>query len=99
MLGTSAKAMRAAQTGLLWRVASTRMPTKWGMFDAIGYERDMSNDTRRVAPALEQSAQSQCTDAERRRGGCPTRLRGRTESALVSLPADQKGKNGPRTEP
>ena len=47
-----AKTMRAAQTGLLWRVASTRMPTKWGMFDAIGYERDVSNGTRRVETAL-----------------------------------------------
>src|SRR3981189_263160 len=48
----SAKTMRAAQTGPLWRVASTRMPTKWGMFDAIGYERDVSNGTRRVESAL-----------------------------------------------
>jgi GTP cyclohydrolase II len=48
----SAKTMRTAQTGPLWRVASTRMPTKWGMFDAIGYERDMSNGTRRVETAL-----------------------------------------------
>src|SRR6266852_4934973 len=48
----SANTMRAAQTGLLWRVASTRMPTKWGMFDAIGYERDVSNGTRRVESAL-----------------------------------------------
>src|SRR5260221_3565462 len=48
----SAKTMRAAQTGLLWRVASTRMPTKWGMFDAIGYQRDVSNGTRRVETAL-----------------------------------------------
>ena len=47
-----AKTMRAAQTGLLWRVASTRMPTKWGMFDAIGYERDVSKGTRRVETAL-----------------------------------------------
>src|SRR6202030_3171327 len=51
-LGMSAKTMRAAQTGLLRRVASTRMPTRWGMFDAIGYERDVSNGTRRVKSAL-----------------------------------------------
>src|SRR5438105_2074001 len=48
----SAKTMIAAQTGLLWRVVSTRIPTKWGMFDAIGYERDVSNGTRRVESAL-----------------------------------------------
>ena len=28
--------METAQTGTLWRIVSTRMPTKWGMFDAIG---------------------------------------------------------------
>ena len=44
--------MRAVQTGPLWRIASTRMPTRWGMFDAIGFERDVSNGTRRVETAL-----------------------------------------------
>jgi GTP cyclohydrolase II len=28
------------------------MPTKWGMFEAIGYERDVSNGTQRVETAL-----------------------------------------------
>jgi 3,4-dihydroxy 2-butanone 4-phosphate synthase/GTP cyclohydrolase II len=46
------KAMTIAQPGSLWRIASARMPTKWGMFDAIGYERDVSNGTRRVETAL-----------------------------------------------
>jgi 3,4-dihydroxy 2-butanone 4-phosphate synthase / GTP cyclohydrolase II len=44
--------MSTAQTGTLWRIASARMPTKWGMFDAIGFERDVSNGTRRVETAL-----------------------------------------------
>jgi GTP cyclohydrolase II len=44
--------MSAAQTGPLWRIVSTRMPTKWGMFNAIGFERDVSNGTRRVETAL-----------------------------------------------
>jgi GTP cyclohydrolase II len=44
--------MTAIPTGPLWRIASTRMPTRWGMFDAIGYERDISNGTRRVETAL-----------------------------------------------
>jgi GTP cyclohydrolase II len=48
----SAKTTRVAQTGPLWRIASTRMPTRWGMFDTIGYERDVSNGTRRVESAL-----------------------------------------------
>jgi GTP cyclohydrolase II len=30
-----------AQAGALWRIASTRLPTKWGVFEAIGYERDV----------------------------------------------------------
>jgi GTP cyclohydrolase II len=40
------------QAGPLWRIASTRMPTKWGMFNAIGYERDVSNGSQRVETAL-----------------------------------------------
>ena len=44
--------MRTSQIGPLWRIASTRMPTKWGMFEAIGFERDISNGTQRVETAL-----------------------------------------------
>src|ERR1700692_3044243 len=40
------------QVGPLWRIASARMPTRWGMFDAVGFERDISNGTRRVETAL-----------------------------------------------
>src|SRR6478672_6757097 len=42
----------AAQTGVLWRVATTRMPTKWGMFRATGYEREFANGNARVETAL-----------------------------------------------
>jgi len=44
--------MNIVQTEAVWRIASARMPTKWGMFDAIGYERDISNDPRRAETAL-----------------------------------------------
>ena len=44
--------MSTVQTGALWRIASTRMPTKWGMFDAIGFERDISDGARKVETAL-----------------------------------------------
>ena len=44
--------MDAVQTGTLWRVASTRMPTKSGMFDAIGFERDVWKGTRGIETAL-----------------------------------------------
>jgi GTP cyclohydrolase II len=36
----------------LWRIASTQMPTRWGMFEAMGFERDRSNGTRRAETAL-----------------------------------------------
>ena len=44
--------MRTAQIDPLWRIVSTRMPTKWGMFDAIGFERDGPNGIQRVETAL-----------------------------------------------
>src|SRR5437763_13141569 len=50
--GTKAKAMTTSQIGPLWRIASARMPTWWGTFDVIGFERDVSNGTRRVETAL-----------------------------------------------
>jgi GTP cyclohydrolase II len=52
MLGPKAKAMRTSQIEPLWRIASARMPTRWGAFDVIGFERDVSNGTRRVETAL-----------------------------------------------
>ena len=52
MPAMTAQTMSAVHTGTLWRIASARMPTKWGMFDAMGYERDVSNSTRRVETAL-----------------------------------------------
>jgi GTP cyclohydrolase II len=44
--------MTDIQVGPLWRIASARMPTRWGMFDAVGFERDVSNGTPRVETAL-----------------------------------------------
>ena len=41
-----------AETGILWRVATARMPTKWGMFRAIGFEREFANGIQRVETAL-----------------------------------------------
>src|ERR1700752_1068205 len=49
MLGTKAKAMSTSQIGPLWRIATARMPTRWGTFDVIGFERDVS---KRVETAL-----------------------------------------------
>jgi GTP cyclohydrolase II len=44
--------MGTVQFGALWRVASARMPTRWGMFEAIGFERDVANGSQRVETAL-----------------------------------------------
>ena len=44
--------MSTVQTAALWRIASTRMPTKRGMFHAIGFERDISDGARKVETAL-----------------------------------------------
>ena len=41
-----------APTGALWRIASTRLPTKWGMFEAMGFERDVRTGGRTVETAL-----------------------------------------------
>src|SRR4051794_26484715 len=44
--------MTDVHTWTLWRVASTRLPTRCGMFDAIGFERDISNGTQRIETAV-----------------------------------------------
>ena len=41
-----------AQVRTIRRVASTRMPTKWGVFRTLGFERELSNGSRRVETAL-----------------------------------------------
>jgi len=46
------RARATAQTGPLWRIASTRLPTKWGMFEAMGYEREQLTGGRTVETAL-----------------------------------------------
>jgi enoyl-CoA hydratase/carnithine racemase len=37
------------QAGPFWRIASARMPTKWGMFDAVGFERDVCEVARKLS--------------------------------------------------
>src|ERR1700688_2978625 len=41
-----------AYIGTVRRVASTRMPTRWGMFRALGFERDILNGVHRVETAV-----------------------------------------------
>src|SRR5437879_7827621 len=41
-----------AQVRTIRRVASTRMPTKWGVFRTLGFERVVSNRSRPVETAL-----------------------------------------------
>ena len=44
--------MRTAQVDPLWRIVTTRMPTKWGLFDAIGFERVERRPNARIETAL-----------------------------------------------
>src|SRR5882672_5380096 len=41
-----------AEIGTVRRVATTRMPTKWGIFQAIGFEREISNGSRLTETSL-----------------------------------------------
>ena len=41
-----------AQAETVRRVVSTRMPTRWGVFQALAFEREIANGTRRVETAL-----------------------------------------------
>jgi GTP cyclohydrolase II len=43
---------RAAPDESLRLVASTRMPTRWGEFQTIGFEREITNRRRRIETAL-----------------------------------------------
>jgi GTP cyclohydrolase II len=44
--------MTVAHPGVLWRLVSTRMPTRWGIFTAVGFERDVSNGNRPAETAV-----------------------------------------------
>lgn len=44
--------MGAIQIGAVRRVASARLPTRWGVFNALAFERDLSNGSRRLETAL-----------------------------------------------
>jgi GTP cyclohydrolase II len=44
--------MKSPQTATLWRIASARLPTRWGMFNVLGFEREPSISSGRVETAL-----------------------------------------------
>ena len=46
------RARVTAQTGALWRIASTPLPTRWGVFEAIGFERDVWTGDQTVETAV-----------------------------------------------
>jgi 3,4-dihydroxy-2-butanone 4-phosphate synthase/GTP cyclohydrolase II len=43
---------RVAQSGIPQRVACTRLPTKWGVFQAIGFQREFLNGSQRIETAV-----------------------------------------------
>jgi GTP cyclohydrolase II len=46
------RARATSQTGTLWRIASTRLSTKWGIFDAMRFERESWTPGRTAEWAL-----------------------------------------------
>jgi GTP cyclohydrolase II len=52
MFAHESKTSATAQTGALWRMASTRLPTQWGVFEAMGFERDVRTGGPTVETAL-----------------------------------------------
>ena len=52
MLAHESRTRATEQTGALWRMASTRLPTQWGVFEAMGFERDMGTGAPTVETAL-----------------------------------------------
>ena len=40
------------QAGQVRQVASTRLPTRWGLFRTLGFEREVLNGTRHIETAL-----------------------------------------------
>jgi len=44
--------MASEQGGALWRIATTRLPTRWGTFEVMGFERDRAVGGRDVETAL-----------------------------------------------
>jgi GTP cyclohydrolase II/3,4-dihydroxy-2-butanone 4-phosphate synthase len=40
------------ESRIIRRVATTRLPTKWGVFQAIGFQREICNGTRRIETAI-----------------------------------------------
>src|SRR5262245_21212831 len=46
------KMTRTTEAGPLWRIVSTPLPTRWGVFQIHGFERDVSNGSREVETAL-----------------------------------------------
>ena len=43
---------QTAQAGAFRRVARTRLPTKWGIFEALGFQRQVHNGARRIETAV-----------------------------------------------
>ena len=95
----AAKAQTSDASRPLWRIASTRMPTRWGLFDAIGFERDAPNSGRtetalamvmvidRRAPLLR--VHSQCLTASARSLRCD--CRDQLEMAMQAIAEEAAG--------
>src|SRR5258706_814202 len=63
---------RVAQAETLRRLASTRMPTRWGTFQTLGFERKLSNGSVETALAIVLGDVSQGTPLVRIHSQCMT---------------------------
>jgi hypothetical protein len=82
----------AAEIGILCRVATARMPTKWGMFNAAGFER-AANGNAQIDTALAMIMGDL-------RGEAPLlRIHSQCEPVLAAVSTHQEGKDGPRAKP
>src|SRR5258708_39254167 len=49
---TGTNMIQTAKAETVRRVVSTRMPTRWGVFQALAFEREIANGAQRVETAL-----------------------------------------------
>src|SRR6266853_2533127 len=74
-----------AQAGTVRRVGNTRMPTKWGMFRAMAFEREISNGSSAIEKLV-----AQVSNLLYRRASSLRAVRDSANPRIVGHPADWK---------
>ena len=63
------------ESGPLWRIASARMPTRWGMFDTVGFERDVCEALQAGRRLVKRHFRYQSAAMEAENQECSVRVR------------------------